>query len=436
VRGLRVVPALCGGATVVLAGALTRALGGGRWAEILAALCVAVAPEFLATCHFLSMNCVLPVAWTFAALAVVRGLEGDDARPWVAAGVALGLGLLAKHSTLFFGAGLAAGLLATRASTLRTRGPWIAVGVAALLFLPNVLWEATHGWATLEFMRNAQEKKMVHMGALAFVRSEVDDMLPFAFPVWAAGLAWLFVAGRGRAWRFFGVTFVVTAVIVVAGGGKPYYLAPAFPLLFAAGGVAIEERLRRPVVRGAVTGALALGGVAIAPMTLPILDEPTFVRYAAALGSSPAPNEKHASGALPQFQADQHGWEAMAARVGAAYERLSPEEKKVASVYGGNYGEAGTLDFFGARWGLPPAVSGHNNYALWGPPQGGRGAVLIAVADGAECDDWSNLYERVEEVDRTDDPYAMPYEDHLAICVLRGVKEPLEHAWPRLRHFI
>jgi hypothetical protein len=171
-------------------------------------------------------------------------------------------------------------------------------------------------------------------------------------------------------------------------------------------------------------------------MALPVLDAPTFVRYAARLGVSPEADEKHTKGLLPQFLADQHGWEAMATKVAAAYERLSPEERRVATIYGGNYGEAGACDFFGARWGLPPAVSGHNTYALWGPPRDGRGAVLIAVADGAECDDWSDLYERVEEVDRTDDPYAMPYENGVAVCVLRGLKKPLEQVWPRLRHFI
>jgi len=166
-----------------------------------------------------------------------------------------------------------------------------------------------------------------------------------------------------------------------------------------------------------------------------VLDEPTFMRYAAALGATPSSDEKHEQGLLPQFQADQHGWEAMAARVARAYQGLSPEEQRVATIYGGNYGEAGAVDFFGPRWGLPPAWSGHNAYFMWGPPSPDRGAVMIAVGD-FECDDWSNVYESTVKVDETDDPYAMPYENHIPICVLRGRKEPLEQVWRRRRHFI
>ena len=125
----------------------------------------------------------------------------------------------------------------------------------------------------------------------------------------------------------------------------------------------------------------------------------------------------------------------MATKVAAAYATLTPAEQRVATLYGGNYGEAGAIDYFGPRWGLPPAVSGHNAYFMWGPPADGRGDVMIAVGD-FECDDWSNVYATVEKVGETDDPYAMPYENHVPICVARGLKQPLVQVWPRLRHYI
>jgi hypothetical protein len=159
------------------------------------------------------------------------------------------------------------------------------------------------------------------------------------------------------------------------------------------------------------------------------------VRYAAALHASPAPDEKHERGLLPQFEADQHGWEAMAVKVAAAYQSLDPAEQRLAILYGGNYGEAGAIDYFGSRWGLPHAVSGHNAYYTWGPPEAGRGAVMIAVGS-FECDDWSNVYESIEKFAETDDPYAMPYENHIPICIARGLKEPVASWWPRRRHYI
>jgi hypothetical protein len=140
-------------------------------------------------------------------------------------------------------------------------------------------------------------------------------------------------------------------------------------------------------------------------------------------------------GLLPQFQADQHGWEAMATKVAGAYASLTPEEQRVTAIYGGNYGEAGAIDYFGPRWGLPPAVSAHNSYAMWGPPRDGRGAILIAVGD-FDCEDWSNVYGVISKVDETDEPYAMPYENHIPVCVLREPKETLESFLRRHRHYI
>ena len=288
VRALRVIPALLAAASVWSAGEMARELGGGRFAQALAAVCVAVAPEVLGSCHILSMNCVLPVAWTWAALFATRAVARGQARAWAGFGVACGIGLLAKHSTLFFGVGLAVGLLATPARrVLRTAGPWLGLGIAALMISPNLAWEQLHGWPTLEFMHNAQTQKMAHQSALSFVGAQIADMLPLTLPVWLGGTLWLLFARAARPASFLGVAFVVVYAIVMFGDGKPYYVAPAFPLAFAAGGVAFEAWVARPVSRAAILGVLVAAGAAIAPMAVPVLDEPAFIRYAASLGARP-----------------------------------------------------------------------------------------------------------------------------------------------------
>jgi hypothetical protein len=435
-RALRFLPALLAGANVIVAAELARALRGGAFAQVLVAVCVVVTPEFLGLFHILSMNAVLPVAWTACALFVTRAVVENDERAWLWFGLVAGVGLEAKHSTLFFGAALAIGLLATPHRRLfLTRGPWIAFAIAALLLAPNLLWEQTHGWPTLEFMHNAQTKKMVAMTPLDFLGATILDVHPLTLPVWLGGLAWLFAAERGRPYRFLGVAFLAVAVIIVAGKGKPYYLAPAFPVVYAAGGVALESWIARRLVRAAVIAALALGGVALAPFALPILDAPAFIAYAGALGVTPPADEKHTKGPLPQFQADQFGWEAMARKVADAYRGLSPEEQKVAAFFGDNYGEASAVAFFGPRLGLPPAVvSGHNSYFLWGPPPGGRGEVMITV--GVSREDVLESYEEVEQVGETDEPYAMPYENHQPILVAKKLRRPMEQIWPTTKDFI
>jgi hypothetical protein len=431
VRGLRLFPAACAAAAVVLAAELARALGGKRFAQLLAAVCVAVAPEMLGTCHFFSMNAMLLVLWPLAALFAVQALVQERPRAWIGFGVACGLGLLAKHSTLFLGAGFAVGLALTEhRRALATRWPWIAFGVAALLFAPNLGWEIVHGWPTLEFMHNAQTKKMVHFGLLAFVRSEILDMLPLSLPVWALGLVWL---ARSKPFRFLGVAFAVVWAIVAFANGKPYYVAPAFPMVYAAGAVAIEGYVARFAVRAAAVGLLALSAAIVAPLAVPVLAPESFVRYAAALGFKDEPDEKHDMGPLPQHFADQFGWEALAEKVGRAYASLSPEEQSGAVVYAGNYGEAGAVDFFGPHLGLPSASSGHNAYFMWGPP-GRSGEVLIAI--GGKRADLERTYVDVRQVDETFDPYAMPYENHRPIWICRGLKKPLHDVWPETKHYI
>ena len=435
-RALRFLPAVLAAANVALCAELARLFRGGAFAQVFAAVCIVAVPEYLGLFHILSMNAVLPVAWAACATFAVRAVVFGETRAWFAFGVVAGVALEAKHSTLFFGAGVALALLATpERRVYRTPGPWVAFAIAAVLLAPNVAWEQLHGWPTLEFMHNAQEKKMVAMSPLAFVGASIQNMNPITLPVWLGGLAWLFVADRARPYRFLGLAFVATAVIVIAGKGKPYYLAPAFPIAYAAGAVAIESWVARPIARGASVALVALAGAAVAPFALPILEPTTFIRYAAALGVEDTPDEKHEASLLPQFFADQFGWEAMATKVAAAYRALPPEEQRVAAFYGNNYGEAGAIDFYAARLGLPrAAVSGHNSYFTWGPPPDGRGAVMITV--GPSKEDVLDSYEEVEQVGETDEPYAMPYENHRPILVARKPRHAMSDIWPTTKHFI
>jgi Dolichyl-phosphate-mannose-protein mannosyltransferase len=433
--GLRVLPALCAAGMVLLAAEVARTLGGKAFAQVLAAVSCALAPEMLGTHHFLSMNCVLPVAWTAAALFATRALVFGDARAWLPFGVVCGLALEAKHSTLFFGAALVVGILMTpHRRALATRGPWMGLALAALVLAPNLVWEQIHGWPTLEFMHNAQTKKMVAMSPLAFAGALVLNFNPITLPVWGGGALWLLVAKASRPFRFLGVAFVALFAIVVLGHGKPYYMAGGFPLAYAAGGVALEALVARLALRAAIVGVVTATAAALVPMSLPVLDPPAFVGYASALGAKPSADEKHRMGPLPQHFADQFGWEAMARKVKDAYDRLPPEEQAVTTIYGSNYGEAGTIDFFGPALGLPPAVSGHNAYFMWGPPKDGRGRVLIAV--GEDREDLLETYEEVEEVGKTDAPLAMPYENEVPIYVCRKPRRPLQQVWPETKHYI
>jgi hypothetical protein len=137
-------------------------------------------------------------------------------------------------------------------------------------------------------------------------------------------------------------------------------------------------------------------------------------------------------GVLPQYYADMFGWREMAEKVAAVYWSLPVQDRARAVFFGNNYGEAAAIDVFGHRLGLPPAISGHNNYYIWGP--GGRdGSVIIIV--GGSTKHYADLFSSFEIAGQIATPYAMPYETDQPIYVLRGMKMPLQDYWPKVKSY-
>ena len=435
---LRIVPALLGSALVVLTGWMAVTLGGGTFAAALAATAAVFAPNYLGTCHYYSMNAIDLILWTLAVLALIRTLASTSLRPWLWLGLAMGFGLLNKISMLWFGGGLFAAMVLTgHRGRLATPGPWLAAAIAALLFLPHVIWQVRHGFPTLEFMHNATARKMVAVPIGHFVTDQLLSMGPANAPLWIAGLVFGLatdVAGRGR---LLSLIYMAVFVLLAAGGrSRASYLSVAYPMLFAMGAIAVE-RLAAPAGRAwlkpAAIAFVALLGAPLVPFGVPLLPVETFIRYQAALGVAPRTEEHLRLAALPQQYADMFGWDEIVALVARAYERLTPEERAHCRVFGQNYGEAGAVDVLGRRYGLPHAMSGHNSYWLWGPGDW-DGSVLIIIGGGRA--DNAGFFESIEIVGQTRAPYAMPYENGLDVSIARGLKAPIRAVWPQLKHYI
>ena len=435
---LRVIPIACGVATVLVTASLVRRLGGGVWAQAAAALCITIAPHYLFAFHILSMNAPEILLWALAARLTVEALEPGARWPWIALGAVVGVGLLTKHSMAFWALGLFAGIVVTPARVvLRTRWPWLGAALAATLFVPHVVWQMRHGWPVLEFVRNAQTGKIVPLSPFEFLGAQVEMLHPLAAPVWIVGLVW----GLARLRRpspvaaaVFACAWCVVLVLFVAQRSKAYYLTPAYPALFATGAVAIERwrsAVARPLRIAAPVVWLA-GGLVTAPFVLPILAPEQFVRYRDALGVESSASERHEMGELPQHFADMHGWEEMARTVAEAYAALPAAERDGARFYGQNYGEAGAIDWFRGRYDLPPAISGHNNYWLWGPGAPSSGPVFIL---GGELEDHQRVFARVDSIGFHDAAYAMPYERRLTLWAGRAMRVDIADAWARSRHF-
>lgn len=440
--GLRLLPALAGATTVALAGDLARRLGGGRWASAAACLGVMLAPVYLETFRLLTMNAFETLGWTLLLWCAVRLLARINAgartrrRAWIAFGAIAGLGLENKHSMAFLLVGLAIGVLLTPARRLlRTSGPWLAGAVALALAAPNLAWQIAHHWPTLEFMRNAAAQKNAALSPLEFLRGQEQMLEPLAAPLWALGLAWLLVARAARPWRALGVAWLSILALFLVMHAKTYYLAPYYPLVFAAGGVAFERVTRRArVVRPVYATLLVLAGAAIAPVVVPLLPPARLERYLHALHVHPVATERHREPRLTQTIADQFGWPEMVAKVAHAYHALPDSDQRRVVIYAHNYGEAGALDWYGPHLGLPHVFSGHNSYWWWGPPPPDRGAVVITV--GEDPDDVAKTYAQQTTVDSTDNEWCMPYENHQPIIVGRKPKNTFAEIWARCRLYI
>ena len=431
--GFRLLPALAMSGVVALTAEFTALLGGGRFAQWLAGLCVLLGPIFLIQGVLFSTDMFQALTWLGLAWVLVRIEQTGDERWWLAFGAIAGFSLNSKYLIAFFLFALAIGLLATprRMSLLR---PWLWLGalLVAAMVLPNVLWQQAHGWPFIELGKAGSNGKNLAMSLPDFFVQQMLQTGPIAALVWLAGLWAGAVRPKPAVARAFPIAWAILLLLFVSQHGKPYYLSPIYPILFGLGAVRIEAWLANRVARGAVLALVAVAGAVTAPLTLPILPVETFVRYQAALGFTPSTGERQKLGALPQYYADMFGWREMAEKVAAVYRALPPEERARAVFWGNNYGEAAAIDVFDRPLGLPPALSGHNQYFLWGP-RGHDGSVIIII--GGDTDHYAQLFRSYTVAGHVGAPYAMPYETDLPIYVLRGMKMPLARFWPTVKSY-
>ena len=435
---MRIAPALAHALTVLVVGRIAQDLGGGRFALALACLTAVLAPGLLGTSGVYSMNALDMLLWTLAVWALVRALEGGQPVAWMALGLVLGLGLLDKISVLWLGAGFFVGLLATRRRRwLATPWPWLAGVLALAVFTPHLAWQIEQGWPTIEFMRNATLHKMVRTSPVEFLGTQLFMLGPMGAVTGFAGLAWCLFGRRGREWRVLAIAwFVVLVILLASPAARASYLIASYGLLFATGGVALERLSHRPArrwTRPVLIVLVVLLQLPLVPFALPVLPVPDFIAYARALGARPVGEERTRPAELPQMYADMFGWEEMADRVGRVYRGLPEAERAKCGVMAGNYGEAGALDLFGAKYGLPPALSGHNNYWLWGP-RGYTGEVMIVL--GVHRADLERGYASVTLADSVRCEHCMPYERDLPVWICRGLRDPVREAWARVKMYI
>ncbi len=429
----RLLPSLAGALTVVLTGLIAQALGGSRRAVILSMLVMLTVPAFLATQSFLSMNAWDPVFWMMAVLAMLRLPAVPGATGWwLLLGAGAGLGLENKASAIFLIAAMLLGLALTPARyLLRQRGFLLAVGVTLLLALPNLLWQATHGWATWEWLKDVQHSdKDVVLPPARFLLAQVLLFSPFNLIVWLPGALWLLLGRTARPWRAAGALYWIFLLGMLLLHAKDYYLAPVYPLVFAAGAVFWTEWAEGSRLRSRAVSAAVAALVLVMPLNVlfavPVLRPEVFQRVARGLHFQPMESEQHPASALPEFYADQLGWQELADDVSRVYRALPPAEQRETGIFAANYGQASAINVLGRPLGLPTAISGHQNYWLWGPDgYSGREMIVIATVPVAEV---QKLYARCTVASEERNPFLMPWEQR-SIYVCYDRKERFAATW-------
>ncbi|MGZ6315533.1 MAG: glycosyltransferase family 39 protein [Candidatus Limnocylindrales bacterium] len=414
---VRLLPALEMGLIVVLIALIAGDLGESRRAQVLAAITAALS-GYLGAGHLDTTTEPDLLAWAIILWLLVKLLAGGDRRLWLAVGVTAGIGLENKDTLVFLGAGLAVGLVLTRRwDVLRSPWAWAAIGIALLMWLPNLAWQAANGWPQLTMAWAISQYADDNRGQIVPLLWLFSG--PLLFPVTAAGLIWVLRAKAAAPWRAIGIAALVGLGLVVISGGKAYYAIGTISVFMAAGAILLDRWLARghTLVKGvAFTTAAVLSGALIAYLTLPILPIATYAET-----SLPA--------TVPDV-ANTVGWPQYVAIVEGVVAALPADERARAVILTNDYSEASPLILLGT--GLPPVYSGHNSYWSWGPPPPDL-TVVVHVGDWRPADP-SQFFVGCHDVAHIDNGLGIPNsEQGTAVTVCTGLRAPWTTLWPELR---
>ncbi len=426
---IHVIPAIAGAAIVFLAGKIASEFGGGIKAQVLAAVAAMFSASF-AVASIFSMDVLDMLWWTVLAYLLVRIIKRENREPklWLIFGVVVGIGLMTKLTMAFFLISVLMALLVARRSYLKSPWVWISAAIALAILSPYVVWNALNGWPTVDFFFH--HGGLNGGGPISFLTSQILIAGLLGLPLAILGLYYFFRSKSGRPYAVLGVSFVVLLIVFTLTNGKPYFFMGAYPFAFAGGAVLLEKQ--RWIWPSYLTGVILIG-VLLAPAYAPVLLPQTFVKYYSGLtGVANGASAQQNAGAFPQYLGDRFGWDTMTATVAQVYDNLPAQERAQACILTENYGEASALTFLGKPDHLPPVISGHNNYYLWGPGNC-TGAVLIII--GYSPSQFQNSFRNITIAGNITCTYCMSDEDNLPVIVATGLNVSVSGAWASLKHF-
>jgi Dolichyl-phosphate-mannose-protein mannosyltransferase len=429
-RGFRFFAAVSQGLVLLLTGLAARELGGKREAQLVAALAAGIAGPALVAGWFLGYTTFDYLWWVVVAYFVIRLLKSNDPRWWVAIGAAIGLGMMTKYAMAFLVLGVVGGVLLTPARRL-LRSPWLWCGaaVALLIMLPNIVWQMHHHFVSLEWLKSVHARDIRWGWTDYFLPNQLWKCTNIVtVPLWCAGLWYLFAVPDGKRYRMLGWMYVIPLLALFVARGRDYYLAPAYPMLLAAGAVWSERWVSslRPrsalIVRRITWRTLGVAGLLAAAVTLPIAPlNSAWWRLADGMNGG-------------NFNM-QIGWPELVETVAKIRDSLPAEERARLGILAGDEGEAGAVNLYGQAYGLPRAISGMNSNWLRGygdpPPR-----TVIVV--GERRDFVEQNFESCELAGRLTNRYGIEnatIAGYADVFVCRNLRQPWPVFWEHFRYY-
>jgi len=437
VFAIRFLPALLGSLMVLLTGASARLMGGGRYAMAISGLAVLIAPLFLRSSTLFQPVIFNQFYWILASFLFINAVLQKRKWPWwLAIGVVCGVGLLNKYTMLLWGGGIAIGLLiSNQRRQLLTPWPWLALIIACLIFFPNIQWQQVNNWPLFEHLAQLQSQQLTYVTAPGFLMEQVLMLHPANIIIWPLGLLFYFVSKTGNSFRALGCVYIVSLLTLLYLSGKSYYLGPAYPAMIAGGAIFLERFIlskRLYWLKPMTVIGLLLSGVVLAPYGAPVLPVRYMEFYVSSMAEyvgldAPLRTADGQLGKLPQDYSDMHGWQNQVNTIAGVYNDLSEEDKAECVILASNYGEAGSLSFFGPAAGLPKPISFHSSFYNWGPGER-PGNVVITV--GIPLEELKKYFGKIRRRAVIEHRYAIRYENQLPVYLCRNPVKPLQELWP------
>lgn len=424
----RLLPALAQCIIIVLVGLTARELGGGRKAQLTAALATAIAPIQLFWTTVFQYTVFECLWWVAICFLTVRLVKSKDPRYWLGIGALLGLGVLTKYSVLFYVIGLAAGVLLTgRWRWLKSPWLWAGAGLALLIFLPNLIWLVQNNFIHLDFLKSIHARDIRIGRTDTFILDQLyTPANPLTIPLWVAGLFFFFRSSAGKPYRILGWMAVIPFFVLWLSQGRGYYTSALYPALFAGGAVLAERWLaslssdRAKAIETTAWWSWGLTGIFFAALVLPV----------APLGSGWWDFARN----VHEPPAEEIGWPELVQATAQAWNSLSEEEKAHAVIIA-DYAESGAINIYGSAYSLPPTISADNSGWLRGYGDQSPQTVVVVGANRLEVDRYFDICQVGSKMTMPFDVENEISQDHLEIFICRQPKLPWPELWEAIQNF-